>query len=157
MALSKVLQLKVNYKTMDDFKKFREYGLAELAMLEDLEANLIEDEMNSPFFGIYDDDMLVGRMSLYRVDRKYDQFFSPPQDYYELFKLEVLPEYRNQKIGTALVKYAKSLGHPIKTNARNRSDDFWLKMEFVPVKYDMIRDRGENPYIWHPDGVGVQW
>ncbi|OEF99302.1 GNAT family N-acetyltransferase [Vulcanibacillus modesticaldus] len=150
--MSKVVPLKINYKTIEDFKKFREYGLEELSMLEDLEANMIEDGANSPFFGVYDDEKLVGRMSLYKVEAKYDKYFDPPEGYYELFKLEVLPEYRGKRIGSMLVKYAKSLGHPIKTNARNGSRNFWLKMGFSPVKYDPIRDRGENPYIWHPDG-----
>jgi hypothetical protein len=34
-----------------------------------------------------------------------------------------------------------------------KSADFWDKMNFEPVKYDMARDKGENPYIWHPDTV----
>jgi len=149
-TLAKVVPLKINYKTMDDFKKFREYGLEELAMLEDLEGNIVENDANSPFFGIYDGEKLVARMSLYRIEAKYDQYFAHDQDYYELFKLEVLPEYRSLQLGSTLVKYAKSLGYPIKTNARNASESFWLKMEFEPVSYDAVRDRGENPYIWHP-------
>jgi len=153
MSLSNVIPLTINYKTIEDFKKFREYGLEELSMLDDLQANMIEDGTNTPFYGIYDGEELVARMSLYNVESKYDRYFNPPQSFYELFKLEVLPEYRGKKLGSTLVKYAKSLGHPIKTNARNASRDFWLKMEFSPVKYDPIRDRGENPYIWHPDGL----
>lgn len=153
MTFSKVVPLKINYKTIEDFKKFREYGLEELSMLEDLEGNMIEGGANSPFFGIYDGENLVARMSLYNIGSKYDNYFNPSQNHYELFKLEVLPEYRGKKLGETLVKYAKSLGHPIKTNARNASHDFWLKMEFIPAKYDPIRDRGENPYIWHPDGL----
>lgn len=27
-------------------------------------------------------------------------------------------------------------------------------MNFEPVKYDMARDKGENPLIWHPDIAG---
>lgn len=153
MNLSKVVPLQINYKTIEDFKKFREYGLEELSMLEDLQANMIEDGTNSPFFGIYDGDQLIARISLYNIEAKYDKYFQPPQSFYELFKLEVLPEYIGKDLGTLLVKFAKSLGHPIKTNARNGSHEFWLKMGFSPVKYDPIRDRGENPYIWHPDGL----
>ena len=153
MSLSNVVPLKVNYRTMDDFKQFKEYGLEELSMLEDLQENLIEDEGNSPFFGVYDGDKLVGRMSLYRINRKYDPYFIPSQDHYELFKLEVIPEYRSKGIGKQLVKYAMSLGYPIKTNARNSSDNFWTALGFKPVKYDPSRDRGENPYLWHPDGI----
>lgn len=153
MTFSKVVPLKLNFKTMQDFKRFREYGLQELSMLEDLEADMIEGGANSPFFGVYDGEELVARMSLYDVEAKYDTYFNPPQNYYELFKLEVLPEYRGSKLGSTIVNYAKSLGHPIKTNARYGSQNFWLKMGFVPVKYDPMRDRGENPYIWHPDGI----
>ncbi|TCS84428.1 N-acetyltransferase [Tepidibacillus fermentans] len=151
ISISQVVPLKINYKTMEEFRKFREYGLEELAMLEDLEANLIEDDANSPFFGIYEGDKLVARMSLYSISKKYDQYFFPPQNHYELFKLEVLPDYRGKGYGTALVKYAMSLGYPIKTNARNASDQFWLKMGFKPARYDSQRDRGENPYLWHPE------
>lgn len=153
MLTFNVVPLKINYKTIEDFKKFREYGLEELSMLEDLEANMIEDGTNSPFFGIYDGDSLIARMSLYKISSKYNKYFIRQEDYYELFKLEVLPEYRNKDLGTSLVKFAKSLGHPVKTNARNGSHDFWLKMEFSPAKYDPERDRGENPYLWHPDGL----
>lgn len=153
MTVSKVMPLKINFKTIEDFKKFREYGLEELSMLGDLHENMLEDGANSPFYGIYDEGELIARMSLYKTDAKYDQYFNPPQGYYELFKLEVLPAYRGTKLGTSLVTFAKSLGHPIKTNARNGSHNFWLKMDFQPVKYDPVRDRGENPYIWHPDGL----
>ncbi|WP_405054382.1 N-acetyltransferase [Tepidibacillus marianensis] len=153
VSVSQVIPLKINYKTMEDFRKFREYGLEELAMLDDLEANLIEDNTNSPFFGIYDGNKLIGRMSLYEIEKKYDQYFIPSQYHYELFKLEILPEYRGKGYGTALVEYALSLGRPIKTNARNASDDFWVKMGFKPAKYVNQRDRGENPYLWHPEGL----
>ncbi len=151
-----VVRLNINYKTLEQFEKFREYGLEELSMLEDLKANIIEDDSDSPFYGIFDGDKLVARMSLYLIDAKYDRYFYPPQNYYELWKFEVLPEYRNQGLGTELVKFAKSLGLPIKTNARTRSDNFWLKLGFRPVKYNPIRDRGENPYIWLPTGVSTQ-
>ena len=48
-----VERLLVNYRTLEEFKKFKEYGLQELSMLEDLQANLIEDDSESPFYGIY--------------------------------------------------------------------------------------------------------
>lgn len=149
----KIEQLKINYKTLDEFQKFSEYGLAELSMLKDLESNMVENTINSPFYGIYEGPDLVARISLYRNQAKYDRYFSPPQPYYELFKLEVLPHCRNKGLGTALVTYAKSLELPIKTNARRRSDDFWVKQGFVPVDYNPIRDRGESPYVWLPDGI----
>lgn len=148
-----VKRLLINYKTLEEFQKFQEYGLEELSMLEDLQANIIEDDSNSPFYGIYYGDKLVARMSLYQINAKYDRYFDPPQDYLELWKLEVLLGYRHRGYGTALVEFAKSFGKPIKTNARQQSGDFWLKMGFKPVKYNPVRDRGESPYIWLPPGV----
>ncbi len=151
--LIKVEKLLVNYKTLEEFKKFKEYGIQELSMLEDLQANIIENDSDSPFYGIYYGDKLVARMSLYRVDKKFDQYFDPKQDYLELWKLEVLPEYQGKGYGKALVQFAKSFQLPIKTNPRIKSADFWTKMDFKQVKYDMERDKGENPYVWFPDGV----
>jgi GNAT superfamily N-acetyltransferase len=156
LNVPKVERLKINYKTLEEFKKFHEYGLPELSMLEDLQANIIENDSNSPFYGIYMDGQLAARISLYRIDAKYDRYFSPAQDYLEIFKLEVLPAYRGKGLGRALVSHAKSLSLPIKTNARNRSDQFWLKMGFQPVRYDFERDRGESPYVWLPPGVKVR-
>jgi GNAT superfamily N-acetyltransferase len=152
----KVERLKINFKTLEDFKQFREYGLEELSMLEDLQANIIENDSDSPFYGIYDLDVLVARMSLYRIDAKYDRYFDPAQDFYELWKLEVLPAYRNKKLGTKLVNHAKGLGLPIKTNSRLGADQFWIKMGFQPVHYKAERDRGENPYVWLPPGTKLQ-
>ncbi|GGA32474.1 putative N-acetyltransferase YlbP [Kroppenstedtia guangzhouensis] len=156
MSTHRVERLKINYKTLEEFQKFREYGAQELSMLEDLQANIIENDSNSPFYGIYEENQLVARISLYRIDAKYDRYFKPAQDYYELWKLEVLPQYREQKYGTALVNHAKKFGLPVKTNARCRSDEFWRKMGFQPVTYDPVRDRGENPFVWLPPGVGLQ-
>ncbi|MCY9268217.1 GNAT family N-acetyltransferase, partial [Bacillus licheniformis] len=89
----KVERLLINYKTLEEFKKFREYGIQELSMLEDLESNMIENDSNSPFYGIYYGNRLVARMSLYKVDGKSNQYFEEGQDYLELWKLEVLPGY----------------------------------------------------------------
>ncbi|WAA13697.1 N-acetyltransferase [Fervidibacillus halotolerans] len=148
----RVERLKINYKTLEEFKKFKEYGLQELSMLEDLEANIIENDSDSPFYGIYYGERLVARMSLYRVSREYNKYFEPATDYLELWKLEVLPDFQNQGFGTALVDFAKGFGLPIKTNARMQSKEFWLKQGFVPAHYDMERDLGENPLIWMPVG-----
>jgi GNAT superfamily N-acetyltransferase len=153
MGTFKVEKLKVNYKTLEEFKKFKEYGLQELSMLEDLQANIMENEIESPFYGIYYGEKLVARMSLYRFDRNMDKYFTPPQDYLELWKLEVLSDYQQKGFGRALVDFAKSFGLPIKTNPRVKSKEFWSKMDFIPVSYDMERDLGENPLIWHPNGV----
>ncbi|KML37159.1 N-acetyltransferase [Cytobacillus firmus] len=152
----KVEKLKVNYKTLEEFKKFKEYGLQELSMLEDLEANIIENDSESPFYGIYFGDKLVARMSLYQIEARFDRYFEPAQDYLELWKLEVLPDYQNKGYGQSLVEFAKGFGLPIKTNPRVKSKAFWEKMEFEPVHYDMERDLGENPLAWFPAGVKEQ-
>lgn len=156
MEKPEVKRLLINYKTLEEFQKFKEYGLEELSMLEDLQANIIEDDSNSPFYGIYFGDKLVARMSLYKISGKYDRYFSPPKGYFELWKLEVLQNYRGRNYGSALVEYAKSFNIPIKTNARQASGEFWKKMGFSPVKYSPSRDRGENPYIWLPEGTTEQ-
>lgn len=152
----KVLKLKVNYKTLEEFKKFKEYGIQELSMLEDLEANIIENDSESPFYGIYFGNKLVARMSLYQVDEKADRYFSPPQNYLELWKLEVLPDYQGNGYGNTLVEFAKGFGLPIKTNPRVKSKEFWEKMGFSSVTYEVERDRGENPLVWYPEGVEAQ-
>ncbi|WP_045515394.1 N-acetyltransferase [Neobacillus niacini] len=152
----KVEKLKVNFKTLEEFKKFKEYGIQELSMLEDLEANMVEDDSDSPFYGIYFGDKLVARMSLYQIDAKFDLYFYPPQNYLELWKLEVLPEYQSKGYGKTLVEFAKSFGLPIKTNPRVQSRNFWEHMDFKNVEYDMERDRGENPLVWYPEGVEAQ-
>lgn len=146
----KVDRLLVNYKTLEEFKKFKEYGIQELSMLEDLEANIIENDSESPFYGIYFGDMLIARMSLYKRSAKFDQYFTPPQDYLELWKLEVLAPYQKKGYGQALVEYAKKFELPIKTNPRIHSNEFWKKMDFENVEYDMERDLGQNPFIWKP-------
>ncbi|MCA0969380.1 N-acetyltransferase [Halobacillus litoralis] len=153
MTKSKVQPLLVNYKTLEEFKRFKEYGNQELAMLEDLEGNIVENDSESPFYGVYYGSALVARMSLYRVQSKYDKYFTPPQDYLELWKLEVLPDYRGQGYGKDLVDFAKSFELPIKTNPRINSHDFWEKMDFKKANYDVERDLGENPLIWLPSGV----
>jgi len=153
MHSPRVERLLINYKTLEEFKKFKEYGLQELSMLEDLQANIIENDSDSPFYGIYFGDKLVARMSLYRVNKQYDKYFEPPQDYLELWKLEVLPDFQRKGFGKALVDYAKNFNLPIKTNPRVKSADFWSKMGFSPVTYDMKRDLGENPLVWYPPGV----
>lgn len=153
---TKVEKLKINFKTLEEFKKFKEYGLQELSMIEDLEANMVDNDIDSPFYGIYFGDKLVARMSLYQIDAKFDRYFYPPQNYVEIWKLEVLPDYQGRGYGKQLVEFAKSFGQPIKTNPRVQSRDFWERMGFTSVDYDMERDRGENPLVWYPDGVEAQ-
>ncbi|WP_106497720.1 N-acetyltransferase [Lentibacillus sp. Marseille-P4043] len=149
----KVEKLLINYKTLEKFKRFKEYGNQELSMLEDLQSNIVENDSESPFYGIYFGNALVARMSLYKVDKKYDLYFEPAHDYLVLWKLEVLPDYRGNNYGKALVEFAKSYNLPIKTNPRINSQGFWEKMGFQKAKYEMERDFGENPLIWMPDGV----
>jgi GNAT superfamily N-acetyltransferase len=156
MSTFKVEKLSINYKTIEEFKRFKEYGLQELSMLEDLQANIIENDSESPFYGIYYGDKLVARMSLYRADKKFDKYFEPAQDYLELWKLEVISDYQQKGVGKALVEYAKSFQLPIKTNPRVKSKEFWSNMGFTPVSYDMERDLGENPLVWYPEGVKEQ-
>ncbi|ARK31106.1 N-acetyltransferase [Halalkalibacter krulwichiae] len=156
MQKHEVKRLLVNYKTLEEFKNFREFGAAELSMKGDLEDNIIEDNSESPFYGIYYGKKLVARMSLYRIEGKYDRYFDPPQDYLELWKLEVLEPYRGQGYGAALVNFAKSLKLPIKTNGRQGSSDFWTHMGFEASTYQESRDRGESPFVWYPPGVHEQ-
>lgn len=149
----KVERLLINFKTLEEFKKFREYGAQELSMQEDLTDNIIENDSESPFYGVYFGDTLVARMSLYRVEKRFDRYFDPAQDYLELWKLEVLPFYQGKGYGKALVDYAKSFRLPIKTNPRQNSKVFWDKLGFQAVTYNTERDRGENPLVWLPNGV----
>ncbi len=151
-----ITKLRINYKTLEEFKQFKEYGNQELSMLEDLRMNMIENDSDSPFYGIYYADRLIARMSLYTVTGKYDYFFEPAQDYLELWKLEILPEFQNKGYGTALVAYAKKFNMPIKTNPRINSHGFWKKMDFMQATYNMERDLGSNPLIWMPEGVKEQ-
>lgn len=156
MGNHEVTRLLVNYKTLEEFKNFREFGAAELSMKDDLEANIIENDSESPFYGIYFGKKLVARMSLYKIEAKFDRYFEPPQDYLELWKLEVLEPYRKKGYGKALVDFAKSFNLPIKTNARQGSGEFWNHIGFEPVTYQPARDRGESPYVWYPAGVQEQ-
>jgi len=153
MSKSIVQKLEINYKTLEEFKQFQEYGHQELRMLEDLKRNIADNKIESPFYGIYMGQSLVARMSLYEVKKKYDFYFDPAQDYLTLWKLEVLPDYRERGYGKTLVDYAKSFNLPIKTNPRTNSHWFWGKMGFQKVHYEVERDLGENPLIWLPEGV----
>ncbi|MHA6251392.1 N-acetyltransferase [Oceanobacillus sp. CAU 1775] len=149
----KVENLLINYKTLEKFKRFKEYGNQELSMLDDLQNNFIENDSKSPFYGIYIGESLIARMSLYEVKEKYDYYFEPSQDYLTIWKLEVLPNYQGQGYGKVMVDFAKSFNLPIKTSPRINSHSFWEKMGFQKAQYVMERDLGENPLIWLPEGV----
>ncbi|WP_152656486.1 N-acetyltransferase [Oceanobacillus sp. CFH 90083] len=153
MGNVKIENLLINFKTLEKFKRFREYGNQELTMMEDLQNKIIENNSKSPFYGIYIGDNLIARMSLYEVSKKYDFYFDPPQDYLTLWKLEVLPDYQGKGYGKALVDFAKSFKLPIKTSPRINSHDFWEKMDFIKPHYEVERDLGENPLLWLPEGV----
>ncbi len=146
-----VERLLTNYKTLEEFKHFKQYGIQELSMLEDLQENIIENNSESPFYGIRYGDKLVARMSLYKVESKFDRTFNPPQDYLELHKLEVLPGFQKKGYGKILVDFAKKSGMPIITNPRVSSDEFWEKMGFKPL--DPAQCEEESCYAWYPDGV----
>ncbi len=127
MDTVKIERLLINYKTLEQFKQFKEYGHQELSMLEDLQSNMIENNSESPFYGIYYGDSLIARMSLYKVNKEYDVYFDPPTDYMELWKVEVLPNYQGRGYGKALIDFAKGFQLPIKTNPRINSHQFWEK------------------------------
>lgn len=153
MGNVKIENLLINFKTLEKFKRFREYGNQELTMMEDLQNKIIENNSKSPFYGIYIGDNLIARMSLYEVSKKYDFYFEPSQDFLTLWKLEVLPDYQGKGYGKALVDFAKSFHLPIKTSPRINSHGFWEKMNFIKPHYEMERDLGENPLLWLPEGV----
>lgn len=140
MYIPKVERLLVNYKTLEEFKKFKGCGAQELSMLEDLQANIIEDDSESPFYGIYFGESLVARMSLYMTEQSLIEGRCV-----ELFKLEVLPALQRKGFGSALVNYAKSLRLPIKTTARVHSEEFWEKQGFKKMIHE-----DESFYVWYP-------
>lgn len=143
MCSPKVERLLINYKTLEEFEKFTRYGDEELSMLEDLKANIIENNSESPFYGIHYGGSLVARMSLYTKEPNKHTVFQEP--YVELFKLEVLPEFQKQQFGKTLVNFAKQLQFPIKTIARAQSAQFWEKLQFEKITID-----DGDFYIWHP-------
>lgn len=145
MSFPKVERLLVNYKTLEEFKKFKGCGAQELSMLEDLQANMIENDSESPFYGIRYGESLVARMSLYMNQQTEDAILQGP--FVELFKLEVLPPFQRQGLGKALVDYAKSLKLPIKTTARVHSEGFWERIGFQKAQ-----SSGDSFYIWYPCG-----
>src|SRR5690625_5000087 len=143
-----VERLLINYKTLEDFKKFQAYGNQEETMLSDLQNEIVENDSESPFYGIYLGKTLIARMSLYKRSKKYDHYFNPPQDYLVLWKLEVLPQYRNRGYGKLMVEFAKQFNLPIKTNPKKETNENKEKMSCEAASYNLERDFEENPYIW---------
>ncbi|WP_100330815.1 N-acetyltransferase [Bacillus xiapuensis] len=134
-----VENLKLNFKTMEEFTSFKEYGLEELSMLEELQYTMVEDHSHSPFYGIYFGDQLVARMCLYVKTNGADLLPNDSDRYLEIWKLEVLPQYQHRGLGLQLVNFAKSFEIPILTKARVKSHDFWRKMGFTPLSENSSR------------------
>jgi GNAT superfamily N-acetyltransferase len=145
----KVENLKINFKTIEEFKSFKEYGLEELSMIEELHISMVEDNTTSPFYGIYYGDRLTARMCLYvREDNL--NLIPTSEKYLEIWKLEVLPEFQQKGLGLLLVEFAKAFRLPIMTKPRVKSQSFWKKMNFVPVSENSTR------LVWDPNAVDTQ-
>ncbi|MFD2829827.1 N-acetyltransferase [Corticicoccus populi] len=153
--MPEIKKLAINYKTAEDFKKFREYGNQELQMIEELEGNMIDSDIDSPFYGIYVGETLAARMCLYKKEDEQKPIFDPPHDYMVIWKLEVLEKYQGKGYGQALINYAKEMDMPIKAVTRQNSRDFFIKQGFEGLKYDVERDLADNALIWYPEGYSL--
>ncbi|KAB7707961.1 GNAT family N-acetyltransferase [Bacillus aerolatus] len=149
MALT-VENLKLNFKTMEEFKGFKEYGLEELSMLEELQIIMVEDNSSSPFYGIYYGDKLAARMCLYVKKDGARLLENGSDQYLEIWKLEVLPQYQHKGFGLKLVEFAKSFSLPILTKPRVKSHTFWEKMDFSSLSESSSR------LIWNPAATTSQ-
>ncbi|GAA3718357.1 N-acetyltransferase [Salinicoccus jeotgali] len=154
--MTEVKHLAINYKTVEEFKKFREYGAQELQMKKELEGNIMDANTDSPFFGIYVGDTLAARMCLYRKEDDHQPIFDPPHDYMVIWKLEVHEKYRGRGYGSKLIDFAKDYGMPIKAISRQNSRGFFEAHGFETLKYDIERDMAEDPLIWYPEGFHLQ-
>ncbi|MEH7349920.1 GNAT family N-acetyltransferase [Gottfriedia acidiceleris] len=132
----KIERLQINFKTLEQFQQFSGYGLQELSMLEDLESNLIDNEFQSPFYGIYLGKALIARMSLYTHSENNEEII-------EINKMEVLPYYQKNGYGKELVNFAKSFKKTIKTIPRANSNEFWKKQDFIEADSEFV--------IWKPE------
>ncbi|KQL39536.1 hypothetical protein AN960_11365 [Bacillus sp. FJAT-25509] len=132
----KIERLQINFKTLEQFQQFSGYGLQELSMLEDLESNLIDNEFQSPFYGIYLGKALIARMSLYTHSENNEEII-------EINKMEVLPYYQKNGYGKELVNFAKSFKKTIKTIPRANSNEFWKKQRFIEADSEFV--------IWKPE------
>ncbi|MEM1503221.1 GNAT family N-acetyltransferase [Domibacillus sp. 8LH] len=144
-----VENLKMNFKTMEEFKSFKEYGLEELSMIEELQTSMVEDNTDSPFYGIYYGDRLAARMCLY-IRRDTSNLVPGNDQYVEIRKLEVLPAFQKKGLGALLVQFAKSFELPIMTKPRVKSQSFWEKVDFKPVSENSTR------LIWLPEKKNAQ-
>lgn len=147
----KVNNLAINYKTAEEFKKFREYGSQELHMMNELEANVIDANIDSPFYGIYQGDELAARMCLYRREDTDHPIDEDTSDYLVIWKLEVLEKYQGRGFGSAMIDYAKSFNLPIKAISRfENSRKFFGKHNFQGHDYDIDRDLADESLMWYP-------
>ena len=150
--MSKVKNLAINYKTAEEFKKFREYGSQELHMIDELEANMIDADIDSPFYGIYLGEELVARMCLYRRKDAENPIDNDTAEYLVIWKLEVLEKYQGRGFGSELIEYAKSFNLPIKAISRfQNSRDFFEKHGFESHEYDIERDLADESLMWTPN------
>ncbi|PAD39965.1 hypothetical protein CHH53_02820 [Terribacillus sp. 7520-G] len=147
MTFAKVEKLPVNYKTAEDFERFAAQGNAELSMLDEFRLSLIECEDDTLFYGIYMDNELAARMALTFVDEQRDNTFYPPKGYVEITKLEVLPAYQGNKLGSSLVEFVQSFAKPVRTKARINSEAFWTKLDF---KDSQKQENGLSVMTWQP-------
>lgn len=144
-----VENLKMNFKTMEEFKSFKEYGLEELSMIEELQISMVEDNTDSPFYGIYYGDRLAARMCLY-IRKDILNFVPGSGEYVEIWKLEVLPAFQKKGLGRLLVEFAKSFDLPIMTKPRVKSQSFWERLQFKSASENNTR------LIWLPEGQSSQ-
>lgn len=154
--MSEIKHLAINYKTAEDFKKFGEYGTQELQMMEELKGNVIDADIDSPFYGIYVGENLAARMCLYRKEDDNRPIFDPPHDYLVIWKLEVLEKYRGRGFGSELIDYVKGQNMPIKAISRQNARSFFEDHGFETLKYDIERDLADNALIWFPEGYTLQ-
>ncbi|CAD2079352.1 GNAT family N-acetyltransferase [Jeotgalicoccus meleagridis] len=149
--MKKVHNLAINYKTAEEFKKFREYGSQELHMLDELEANVIDANIDSPFYGIYQGDELAARMCLYKQTDTTHPIDGTNSEFLIIWKLEVLDRFQGRGLGSALIDYAKSFQLPIKAVSHFKdSRAFFDKHNFKTLEYDIERDLADESLIWYP-------
>lgn len=150
--MTQVKKLAINYKTAEEFKEFREYGSQELHMIDELEANMIDSNIESPFYGIYQGDNLVARMCLYRREDNEHPIDEDTSDYLVIWKLEVLEKYQGRGFGSELIEYAKSYNKPIKAISHFQSArNFFEKHNFSAHDYDIERDLADESLMWFPE------
>ena len=152
--MAEVKNLAINYKTAEDFKKFREYGAQELQMTKELEGNMIDANIDSPFYGIYVGDNLAARMCLFKQDDEKNRkpIFDPPHEYLVIWKLEVLEKYQGKGFGTQLIDYVKQFDLPVKAISRQNARPFFEKHGFETLPYDIERDMADDSLVWYPKG-----